>query len=103
MADNTKTLYETPAPGGAGDALFEIFKQNTDMEQYAKKKEIDTNAAIKLKTQENQFNTALTNLNQKFKIDLMERENAMSQANIFTQGQAVAGQVSKGAVGLSQQ
>src|SRR3972149_4220506 len=102
MPDNTKTLYETPAPGGAGDALFEIFKQNTEMEQYAKKKEIDTNAAVKLKTQEQDFSTALANLNQRFRLDVLERENALSQSNILAQGQAISGQIGQQALGLSE-
>ena len=102
MADNTKILYETPAPSGAGDALFEIFKQNTDMEQYAAKKEIDTNAAIKLKTQEQDFRTVLTNLDQRFRLDMMERENAMAQSNILAQGKALAGQVGQTALGFSE-
>jgi len=102
MPDNTKVLYETPAPGGAGDALFEIFKQNTEMEQYAKKKEIDTNAAVKLKTQEQDFSTALANLNQRFRLDVLERENALSQSNILAQGQAISGQIGQQALGLSE-
>ncbi len=103
MPDNTKVLYETAAPSGVADALFGMFKQDEEMAQYAKKKDIDTNAAVKLKEQENKFQTSLSMLNQRYRLDLVDKENAIAQSNLMTQGRALAGQLGSAANTVSAQ
>ena len=103
MPDNTKTLYTTPATSGAADALFEIFKSNTEMEQYAKKKDIDTNAAVKLKEQEHGFATSLKALDNRYQISLADHRATIARNEMLAAGTAVGQLVGKQAVGLSRQ
>jgi hypothetical protein len=112
MPDNTRTLYKTDPPSGAADALFGVMKQNMDLEQYAKKKDIDTGAAQKLNEQENTFRTGLAHLNQKFQLQKISEERAYAESevlktgaalNAVTQSQALASSnaTGKGVLGLT--
>lgn len=103
MPDNTKTLYETPAPSGAADALFNMFKQNTEMEQYAKKKDIDTNAAVKLKEQENKFTTGLETMRNNYDMEKTVREHAYNESLLMKRGTALGETIGQQATQMSNQ
>src|SRR6266498_1305601 len=102
MPDNTKVIDTSPAPSGAANALFDIFKNNTEMDQYAKKKDIDVNAAKQLNSQQNQFATGLAELHNKFQLQQAENTHNLAMADELRKGNALAGLVGEQSKAFSQ-
>lgn len=106
MADTAgaRTLFTDPvAESGAGTALFEIFKQNQELEQYAKKKDVDTSAAMKLRTQENEFATGLATLHSKYRMAEADAASNRAMQDLTIKGTALGQMVSGQAKQLSEQ
>lgn len=102
MPDNTREIQGSTAPSGAADALNTLFQQNQELEHYAKKKDIDTGAAIKLKTQENEFQTGLVTLHQKFNLQSAQNASDLALQKSMQVGTAMNELTQRAAVAQSQ-